>query len=344
MSDLKPILARIAAGETLPEADAALAFDIIMSGQATPSQIGALLMGMRLRGETVEEITGAARTMRAKALPVKAPAGAMDIVGTGGDASGSFNISTGAALTAAACGVTIAKHGNKAQTSKSGSADVLKALGVNLDAELPVLERAIAEAGIGFMLATRHHSAMKHVGPTRQEIGTRTVFNILGPLANPAGVKRLVIGVFAESWIEPLAAVLGKLGAERAWVVYGSDGLDEITITGPTSVAEWKDGKVSTFTIAPEDAGLSRASAESLKGGDPDFNAAALRAILEPEVPAALIPLRNAVAMNAAAVLVVADVAKSLKDGVDKALEAMKNGAAKKVLADFARITNEPLA
>jgi anthranilate phosphoribosyltransferase len=344
MSDLKPILARIAAGETLPEADAAMAFDIIMSGQATPSQIGALLMGMRLRGETVEEITGAARTMRAKALPVKAPADALDIVGTGGDSSGSFNISTGAALAAAACGVTIAKHGNKAQTSKSGSADVLKALGVNLDAELPVLERAIAEAHIGFMLAPRHHSAMKHVGPTRVEIGTRTIFNILGPLANPAGVKRLVIGVFAESWIEPLAAVLGKLGAERAWVVYGTDGLDEITITGPTQVAEWKNGKVSTFAIAPEDAGLPRAAAESLKGGDPDFNAAALRAILEPQVPAALTPLRHAVAMNAAAVLVVADVAKSLKDGVDKALTAMKNGSAKQVLADFVRITNEPLA
>jgi anthranilate phosphoribosyltransferase len=290
------------------------------------------------------EITGAARTMRAKALPVKAPAGAMDIVGTGGDASGSFNISTGAALTAAACGITIAKHGNKAQTSKSGSADVLKALGVNLDAELPVLERAIAEAGIGFMLAPRHHSAMKHVGPTRVELGTRTIFNILGPLANPAGVKRLVIGVFAESWLEPLAAVLGKLGAERAWVVYGCDGLDEITITGPTKVAEWKDGKVATFTIAPEDAGLSRAPAEALKGGDPEFNAAALRAILEPQVPTALAPLRDAVALNAAAVLVVADVVKSLEEGVVKALGVMKDGSVKTVLDSFIRITNEPVS
>ncbi len=341
MSDLKPILARTATGETLSEADAAQAFDIIMSGRATPSQIGALLMGMRLRGETVEEITGAARTMRAKALPVKAPADAVDIVGTGGDSSGSYNISTGAALAAAACGVTVAKHGNKAQTSKSGSADVLKALGVNLDAELPVLERCIAEARIGFMLATRHHSAMKHVGPTRVEIGTRTIFNILGPLANPAGVKRLVIGVFAESWLEPLAAVLGKLGAERAWVVHGGDGLDEITTTGPTRVAEWKDGKVTTFRIAPEDVGLPRVAAEALRGGDPDFNAAALRAIFEPEVPSGLAPLRDAVALNAAAVLVVADVAKSLQEGVDKALTSMKDGSAKAVLAEFVRISNE---
>ncbi|MGE4528242.1 MAG: anthranilate phosphoribosyltransferase [Rhodospirillaceae bacterium] len=341
MSDLKPILARIATGETLSEDEAAHAFDVIMSGQATPSQIGALLMGMRLRGETVAEITGAARTMRAKALAVTAPAGAVDIVGTGGDCSGSYNISTGAALVIAACGVTVAKHGNRAQTSKSGAADVLKALGVNLDAELPVVERSIAEARIGFMLATRHHSAMKHVGPTRQEIGTRTVFNILGPLASPAGVKRLVIGVYAEELLVPLAQVLGNLGAERAWMVHGSDGLDEITTTGPTAVAELKDGKVSTFTIAPEDVGLPRVAPEALKGGDPDFNAAALRAILEPEVPAGLTPLRDAVAFNAAAALVVADAAKTLQEGVAKALEVMKNGAAKQVLADFVRITNE---
>ncbi len=344
MTDLKPILTRISTGETLSEDAAARAFDIIMSGQATPSQIGALLMGMRLRGETIAEITGAARTMRAKALAVKAPSNAVDIVGTGGDCSGSYNISTGAALTVAGCGLTVAKHGNKAQTSKSGSADMLKALGVNLDAELPVVERAIAEARIGFMLATRYHSAMKHVGPTRVEIGTRTIFNILGPLANPAGVKRLVIGVFAKSWLEPLAAVLGHLGAERAWVVHGSDGLDEITTTGPTDVAEWKDGRISTFTIAPEDVGLPRVTADALTGGDPDFNAAALRAIFEPEVPAALIPLRDAVALNAAAVLVVADAATSLQDGVAKAMKAMADGSVKAVLDEFVRITNEPMA
>ncbi|MBN2753172.1 MAG: anthranilate phosphoribosyltransferase [Rhodospirillaceae bacterium] len=341
MSDLKPILPRISTGETLSENDAALAFDIIMSGQATPSQIGALLMGMRMRGETVAEITGAARTMRAKALMVKASANAVDIVGTGGDCSGTYNISTGAALVIAACGVTVAKHGNKAQTSKSGSADVLKALGVNLDAELPVVERSIAEARIGFMLATRHHSAMKHVGPTRVEIGTRTIFNILGPLANPANVKRLVIGVFSKDWLEPLAQVLGNLGAERAWLVHGSDGLDEITTTGPTDVAELKDGKVTTFSIAPEDVGLVRVAPEALKGGDPDFNAAALRAILEPDVPVGLIPLRDAVAFNAAAALVVSNAAKSLQDGVRMALKVMKDGSAKDVLANFIRITNE---
>lgn len=340
MTDLKTTLGRLATGETLPEADAAEAFDIIMSGGATPSQIGALLMALRLRGETIDEITGAARTMRSKALAVKAPAGAIDIVGTGGDSSGTYNISTGAALCIAACGVPVAKHGNKAQTSKSGSADVLRALGVNLDAEIGVVERAIAEAKIGFLLATRHHSAMKEVGPTRQEIGTRTIFNILGPLSNPAGVKRLVIGVYARAWIEPLAEVLGKLGAERAWAVHGSDGLDEITTTGPTYVAEWKGGKVATFEIAPEDAGLARVSADRLKGGDPDFNAAALRAILEPEVPEALLPLKDVVALNAAAALMVADVASSLADGVARAKAAMESGAAKAVLAEFVRITN----
>ena len=341
MTDLKAILARLSTGETLSEGDAAQAFDVIMSGGATPSQIGALLMALRLRGETIDEITGAARTMRSKALAVSAPANAIDIVGTGGDCSGTYNISTGASLCIAACGIPVAKHGNKAQTSKSGSADVLRALGVNLDADMAVVERAIAEAGVGFLLATRHHSAMKEVGPTRQEIGTRTIFNILGPLSNPAGVKRLVIGVYSREWIEPLAAVLGKLGAERAWAVHGSDGLDEITTTGPTYVAEWKDGKVSTFEIAPEDVGLARVPLDVLKGGDPDFNAAALRAILEPEVPEALAPLRDVVAFNAAAALVVADAAASLKDGVAMAMEVMKNGKAKTVLAEFVRITNE---
>ena len=344
MSDLKPILARIGAGERLSEAQASQAFDVIMSGQATPSQIGALLMGMRIRGETVEEITGAARTMRAKMLAIQAPADAVDIVGTGGDCSGSYNISTGAALAVAACGVTVAKHGNKAQTSKCGAADVLKALGINLDAPIPLIERSIAEAHIGFMLATRHHSAMKYVGPTRGEIGTRTIFNILGPLANPAGAKRLVIGVFSDEWLVPLAEVMKNLGAQRVWMVHGADGLDEITVTGPTNVAELKDGKVTSFTIAPEDVGLTRAAPEALKGGDPEFNAAALRAIMEPRVPAALLPLRDAVTFNAAALLVVADAAKSLQDGVAKARAVLENGGAKRVLANFVRITNEAAA
>lgn len=340
MIDLKPTLARIGAGETLSEAKSAAVFEIIMSGGATPSQIGALLMALRMRGETVAEITGAARTMRSKATSVKAPADAVDIVGTGGDCSGTYNISTGAALVIAACGITVAKHGNKAQTSKSGSADVLRCLGVNLDADLDLVERSIAEAKIGFLLATRHHSAMKEVGPTRQELGTRTIFNILGPLANPVGVKRIMIGVYAPSLTEPLAEVLGNLGADRAWAVHGSDGLDEITTTGPTKVSEWKDGKITTFTITPEDAGLSRVAGECLKGGDPAHNAAALTAILEPEVPPELMPLREIVAFNAAAVLVIADVVPTLKDGVAMAMDAMKNGGAKGVLADFVRITN----
>ncbi len=244
---MKSLLAKVADGASLDEGEAESAFDIIMSGDATPSQIGAFLMALRVRGETVAEITGAVRIMRAKAHKLKAPDGAMDIVGTGGDASGTFNISTGAAIVVAATGQPVAKHGNKALSSKSGAADVLASLGVNLEAPMEVIERSMREAGIGFMLATRHHSAMRHVGPTRVEMGTRTIFNLLGPLSNPAGVKRQFTGVFAREWIEPMARVLGNLGCERAWVVHGSDGLDEMTTTGPSFVAELREGAVDTF-------------------------------------------------------------------------------------------------
>ena len=225
--DLKPMLAKVADGISLSESEAEQAFDIIMSGDATPSQIVALLMALRLRGETVEEITGAARAMRAKATPVTAPEGAMDIVGTGGDAIGTHNVSTATALVVAGCGVPVAKHGNRAFTSKSGAADVLSALGVDLNADFKNVEKAIAEANIGFLMAPRHHGAMRNVGPTRVEMGVRTIFNILGPLSNPASVKRLLVGTFDRKWVEPMATVLGKLGAERAWVVHGADGMDE---------------------------------------------------------------------------------------------------------------------
>src|SRR6202790_3876851 len=256
--DLKGLIAQAASGAALTREEAAVAFDLMMSGEATPSQMGGLLMALRVRGETVDEITGAVTTMRAKMLGVKAPPGAVDVVGTGGDASGSYNISTCAAFIVAGAGVPVAKHGNRALSSKSGAADVLQALGVKIDINADDVARCIAEAGIGFMFAPSHHPAMKNVGPTRVELGTRTIFNLLGPLSNPAGVKRQMVGVFARQWVEPIAHVLKNLGSERAIVVHGSDGLDEITTAGPTSVASLKDGKVSVFEVTPEEVGLAR--------------------------------------------------------------------------------------
>ncbi|MCF8483454.1 MAG: anthranilate phosphoribosyltransferase [Rhodospirillum sp.] len=336
--DMKALIGMAATGRPLSEADATRAFEAIMSGDATPAQIGAFLMALRVRGETVEEITAAARIMRAKAAAIKAPAGAIDIVGTGGDASGTYNISTGAAIVTAACGLTVAKHGNRAASSKSGSADVLAALGVNLDASLSQVEKAIAEAGIGFMFAQRHHSAMRHVAPVRGELATRTIFNLLGPLANPAGAKLELMGVFSAQWVEPLAEVLGRLGAERAWVVHGSDGLDEITTTGPTMAAEFRGGVVREFTITPEDAGLPIAKPGDLKGGTPEENAQAIRVLLD-GAPGAY---RDIVVLNAAAALVVASKAATLKEGAAVAQEAIDSGAAKATLAKLVAITNEP--
>ncbi|GEO81639.1 anthranilate phosphoribosyltransferase [Pararhodospirillum oryzae] len=334
--DLKPLIGMVATGRPLNEADATRAFEAIMSGGATPAQIGAFLMALRVRGETVEEITAAARIMRAKATPIDAPANALDLVGTGGDAAGTYNISTAAALVTAACGVPIAKHGNRAASSKSGSADVLAALGVNLDADMAVIERCIREIGIGFMFAQRHHSAMKHVAPVRVELGTRTVFNLLGPLANPAGARYQVLGVFAEPWLEPLAEVLGRLGAERAWVVHGSDGLDEITTTGDTLVAEYRAGAVRRFRLSPTDAGLPLARPEDLKGGDPTYNAEALRAVLDGQPG----PYRDIVLLNAAAALVVAGRAEAIPDGVTQAAGAIDSGAARSTLERLILLTN----
>src|SRR5258708_5182927 len=255
MVDLKGRLGRLAQGEKLSQAESEGAFDIMMSGNATPSQMGAFLMALRVRGETVDEITGAARIMRAKALAVEAPPGAIDTCGTGGDASGTFNVSTATALVVAGAGVPVAKHGNRALSSKAGSADVLTALGVNIEADMALVKRCLWEAGIGFLMAPRHHSAMRHVGPTRVELGTRTIFNLLGPLASPAGAKRQLVGVFAPHWLRPMAEVLGKLVSERAWVVHGS-GLDELTTTGSSQVAALEDGRVTTFELTPEQVGL----------------------------------------------------------------------------------------
>jgi anthranilate phosphoribosyltransferase len=336
VNDMKPLLAKVAGGEALNASEAEAAFDIIMSGDATPAQIGAFLMALRVRGETVEEITGAVSIMRAKALKVTAPADAIDVVGTGGDASGTFNISTGAALVVAACGVPVAKHGNRALSSKSGAADVLMALGVNIDADLAVVERSIREAGIGFLMAPRYHSAMRHVAGPRTELGTRTIFNLLGPLSNPAGVTRQFTGAFARQWIEPMAQVLGNLGCERAWVVHGSDGLDEMTTTGPSYVAELKDGKVTTFEVAPEDAGVARAAPADLKGGSPQDNAKALAALLD----GAPGPYRDVVLYNAAGALVVAGKAKTLADGVALAAATIDGGHAKATLETLIAVTN----
>jgi anthranilate phosphoribosyltransferase len=334
--DLKPFLAKVAGGQSLTEAEAEAAFDVIMSGNATQAQIGALLMGLRVRGETVEEITGAVRIMRAKMSTIKAPVGAIDVVGTGGDASGTYNVSTASAFVVAAAGVPVAKHGNRALSSKSGAADVLKALGVNIDAQPIVVEKAIAEAGIGFLMAPLYHSAMRHVGGPRVELGTRTVFNLLGPLSNPANVKRQFTGAFARQWIEPMARVLAKVGCERAWVVHGADGLDELTTTGPSYVADLKDGKVTTYEVTPDQAGLQRAKLEDLKGGTPEVNAQAMRDVFDGKASA----YRDVVLYNSAAALIVAGKAKDLKEGAGQAAQIIDQGKAKAVLAKLVAVTN----
>lgn len=338
VTEFKRLLALVADGKRLGIDDAKTAFDIMMSGNATPSQMGAFLMALRVRGETVDEITGGAMTMRAKVHGVTAPAHAIDIVGTGGDVKGTWNVSTCSAFVVAGCGVPVAKHGNRAVSSKTGAADVLTALGVNLDCDFRLIEKAIREAGVGFLMAPRHHGAMRHVGPTRGELGTRTVFNLLGPLSNPALVKRELLGVFDRQWVEPLAEVMGKLGAEKVWVVHGSDGLDEITTTGPTYVSEFARGKLRHFEITPEDAGLPRARLEDLKGDEPTANAVALRAVLN-GAPGAFCDI---VLLNAAAALVVADRASGLREGVEMAKASIDSGKAKAALARLIEITHEP--
>src|SRR6202790_4991015 len=305
--DLKPLLAQVAAGRPLSESEAEAAFEIIMSGNATPSQMGGFLMALRVRGETVDEITGAVRTMRLKALTIDAPPGTIDTVGTGGDASGTFNISTATAFVVAGSGVPVAKHGNRAFSSKSGSADVLTALGVNIDCDMGIVQRCLDEIGIGFLMAPRHHSATRHVAPTRVELATRTIFNLLGPLSNPAGATRQLVGVFAPEWVVPMAEVLGRLGAEHVWVVHGS-GMDELTTAGTSTVAEFKDGAVRSFEVAPEDAGLPRAPLDALKGGEPAHNAALMRGVLAGEKG----PLRDITLLNSAAGFIVADRAANL--------------------------------
>jgi anthranilate phosphoribosyltransferase len=336
MDDFKALLGKVATGAELTIAESASAFDRMMSGEATPSQMGALLMALRLRGETVDEITGAVTTMRAKMLTVAAPADAIDVVGTGGDASGSYNISTCAAFIAAGAGVPVAKHGNRALSSRSGAADVLAALGVRIDLAPEEIAQCIAEAGIGFMFAPLHHPAMKHVGPTRVELGTRTIFNLLGPLSNPAGVRRQMVGVFSRHWVEPLARVLARLGSERALVVHGSDGLDEITTAGPTSVASLENGTVRAFEISPEEVGLTKTDPKRLLGGDADANAAALLSVLKGEKSA----YRDVALFNAAAALVVAGRAEDLVGGMALARTSIDSGEAEGRLDRLIAVSN----
>jgi anthranilate phosphoribosyltransferase len=335
--DLKPFLALVAQGRGLSEGQAEAAFDIIMSGNATPSQMGAFLMALRVRGETVDEIAGAARIMRAKAIAVEAPPGTIDTCGTGGDSSGSFNISTASALVAAGCGVPVAKHGNRALSSQSGSADVLTALGVNIDVDFAIVRACLWEIGIGFLMAPRHHSATRHVAPTRVELGTRTIFNLLGPLSSPAKAPRQLVGVFAPEWVRPMAEVLGRLGTERAWVVHGS-GLDELTTAGVTTVAALEDGKVETFEIVAEDFGLPPARLEDLKGGAPEHNAGLMRELLAGVGG----PLRDIVLLNSGAALVIAGRAANLASAIELAARSLDSGAARRVLEDLVARTNAP--
>jgi len=333
---IKRLMQKMAGGAPLEEEEMAGALEIMSSGAATPVQMAAFLMALRVRGETVDEITGACRLMRARMLPVEAPPDAVDIVGTGGDGRGTYNVSTCAALVAAGAGLAIAKHGNRSVSSLSGASDVLAALGVKLDVPPMTITNAIAEAGVGFMWAPMHHPAMKQWAPVRAELGIRTIFNLLGPLSNPASVKRQVVGVFDAGWVEPLAEVLKNLGSIHAWVVHGEDGLDELTTTGVTRVAELKDDAVAVFEVTPEDADLPTATLAQLKGGDAQVNAAAIRDVLS-GIPS---PFRDIVLMNAAAALIVGGKAANLAEGAERAAHAIDSGAAARALDKLVAVTN----
>jgi anthranilate phosphoribosyltransferase len=336
MSDaFKPLLAKLADGQTLDEDDAELFFAACLRGEPTPAQVAAAVTAMRLRGETVGEIAACARAMRRAAIQLDHPYAVIDVCGTGGDGLHTLNISTAVGFVAAGGGLKVAKHGNRAITSKSGTADVLAALGVNIDASLAQQRRALDEAGICFLFAQSHHGAMKHVSPIRQQLGFRTIFNLLGPLTNPAGAKRQVVGVSAPRFVEPIAKALGALGAERAWSVHGG-GMDELTTTGETEVAEWRDGSVRLFTITPEAVGLPRAALADLTGGEPAHNAAALIALLDGQKG----PYRDIVMLNAAAAFLVADKVETLREGVELAGAVLDDGRAKAALAGLIAATN----
>ena len=336
MSDaFKPLLAKLADGQTLDEDDAEIFFAACLRGEPTPAQVAAAVTAMRLRGETVGEITACARAMRRAAIHLDHPYDVVDVCGTGGDGLHTLNISTAVGFVAAGGGLKVAKHGNRAITSKSGTADVLAALGVNIDASLAQQRHALDTAGICFLFAQSHHGAMKHVSPIRQQLGFRTIFNLLGPLTNPAGAKRQVVGVSAHRFVEPVAKALGALGAERAWSVHGA-GMDELTTTGETEVAEWRDGSLRLFTITPEAVGLPRAALADITGGEPAYNAAALTALLDGREG----PYRDIVMLNAAAAFLVADKVETLREGVELAGAVLDDGRAAAALAGLVAATN----
>ena len=339
-TNLFPALQLLADGETLTAEQTEVAFDMMMRGSATPTQVGGMLMAMRVRGETVDEIAAAVRAMRARMNRITAPDGAIDIVGTGGDGKGTLNISTATAFVVAGAGVPVAKHGNRNLSSKSGSADAITHLGLNVMTPPEVAERALAETGICFMMAPMHHPAMRHVGPARAELGTRTIFNLLGPMTNPAGVTAQLTGAFSADWLRPMAETLRELGSTSAWLVHGGDGTDELSIAEPSRVAQLKDGEVTEFEVSPEDAGLPVHPFDEIVGGEPAQNAAALRALLDGVQGA----YRDAVLLNAAGALVVAGRAADLREGVEIARESIDSGAAKQRLARLAAVTGAPEA
>ena len=334
-AELTRLIQKVSTGAVLTTDEIRSALEIMTDGHASPAQMGAFLMALRVRGETVEEITGAAQMMRAKMNRISAPAGAVDIVGTGGDSHGTFNVSTASSIVAAGAGLKIAKHGNRRVSSLSGASDILTELGVKVDASPETVAKAINEVGVGFLWAPMYHPSMKHWAPIRAELGIRTIFNLLGPISNPAGVTRQVLGVFALEWVEPIAHVLANLGAEHVWVVHGHDGLDELTTTGATTVAELKDGKVTVFEVTPADAGLPPAKLSDLKGGDAATNAAAMRELLA----GAKGPIRDIVLLNTAAALIVGGKAASLTDGVALAVHSIESGAARAALDKLIAVT-----
>ncbi len=334
MATLKPTLAHIAAGGTLSADEAEAAFGIIMSGEATPAQIAGLLMGMRVRRETVAELTGAVRAMRSRMAAIEAPPDAMDVCGTGGDDAGTLNVSTAVTFVLAGCGVPVAKHGNRALSSRTGGADVLTALGIEIDVRLDRLPAILAEAGCVFLFAPRHHAALRHAAGPRVELGTRTIFNLLGPLANPARVRRQLTGVYDPAWTRPVAETLAQLGAERAWVVHGQ-GLDELTVAGENQVVELHCGCIRAFTVAADDAGLPRSPIEAIRGGNAAVNASAMQALFEGQVG----PYRDTVMLNTAAALIVAGRVDDLRSGAAAAARAIDEGAALAALDALRRAT-----
>jgi len=338
MSDdlLAVVIKRLSAGETLSTEDATFVFTAMMEGNVSPARIAAVLTAIAMRGPALEEIIGGARALRSHAVRVDAPDNAIDLCGTGGDNHGTLNISTAVSFVVAACGVPVAKHGNRAMSSRTGAADVLEALGVSLVLKDGGAEACLRKAGLCFLFAQAHHPAMRHVGPVRKELGFRTIFNLLGPLSNPAGVKRQLLGVFDAAWIEPLARTLQALGTEKAWVVHGSDGLDEITISGSTKVAVLENGAVRTLEIMPEKAGLLRAPLSEIKGGAPPENAAAIRATLGGASGA----FRDIVLLNAAAALHIADKCENLRDGAQLAAAAIDNGGATLALEKLVAVSH----